>query len=143
MMKITAEEVTLGCRAKNRDDVLRQAAFELAARGCVDIGFSKALLDREKELSTWIGSGLAMPHINRRDARRVNRSGFHFLQYPEGVSWDKSHVAFLVVVVAAKDGEHIDMLSSLADLLADERKVARLSLVASKEAFLNILNDQE
>lgn len=142
-MKITTEDVTLGCRAKNRDDVLRQAAFELAARGCVDIGFSKALLDREKELSTWIGAGVAMPHISRRDARRVIRSGFHFFQYPEGVSWDKNHVAFLVVVVAAKDGEHIDILSGLAGLLVDERKVMRLSLAESREAFLDTLTAEE
>lgn len=143
MMKITADEVTLGCRAKNRNEVLRQAAFELAARGFVDIGFSKALLDRENDVSTWIGAGLAMPHINRRDAGRIIRSGFHFLQYPEGVSWDKSHVAFLVVVVAAKEGDHITMLSGIADLLADERKVMRLSMADSKSAFLNLLADSE
>lgn len=142
-MNITPEQVTLGCRAKGRDDALRQAAFELAARGYVDIGFIKALLDREKELSTWIGSGVAMPHINRRDARQVIRSGLHVFQYPEGILWDKSHVVFLMVVVAAKEGEHIDVLSGIAALLTDERKVMRLSQADSREVFIDILNGEE
>lgn len=140
-MKINEAEVTLNCKAQKRDEVLKQAAFELARRGCVDIGFSKALLDRERETSTWLGSGIAMPHIHRRDSYRVKKSSFHILQYPDGVVWEKGRIAFLVVVVAALDNEHLDMLAGLAGLFSDERLAHRLSVAPSREAFVTLLND--
>ncbi|WP_084931445.1 PTS sugar transporter subunit IIA [Pantoea rwandensis] len=103
-------------------------------------GFLDALIAREKELSTWIGAGVAMPHINRRDSALVRKSGFHILQFPDGVKWDNGHVAFLVVVVAAQDNEHLEILSGLAALLDDELLVDRLSKTTTAAEFIKLIS---
>lgn len=138
-MNITESDITLNCMAKNRDEALTLADYELAKKRCVDAGFLDALIRREKEFSTWIGAGVAMPHINRRDSALVARNGFHILQFPNGVKWDNGHIAFLVVVVAAKDNAHLEILSGLASLLDDERRVERLSVSASVTEFRDIM----
>lgn len=138
-MKLTENDITLNCRAMNREEVLKLADCELARKRAVDAGFLDALIAREKELSTWVGAGVALPHINRRDSHLVKTSSFHVLQFPEGVKWDKGHVAFLVVAVAAKDNEHIDILSGIASLLEDERLVDRLSMAKSSREFIALL----
>ncbi|MDE8555652.1 PTS sugar transporter subunit IIA [Pantoea vagans] len=138
-MIVTESDITLNCSAKNRDDALRLADYELARKRSVAAGFYDALVQREKELSTWIGAGVAMPHVNRRNSALVLRSCFHILQFPDGVKWDKGHVAFVVVVVAAKDNEHIDILAGLASLMDDERRVERLSVSTSVKEFIEIL----
>ncbi|MGS4388176.1 PTS sugar transporter subunit IIA [Klebsiella oxytoca] len=48
-------------------------------------------------------------------------------------------MAFLVVAVAAKNNEHIDVIADLADLLDDEVKTTLLASADSKDAFMQIL----
>lgn len=139
-MKITEAEITLNCKARTREEALQLAASELSKKGAVEAGFFDALTEREKALSTWIGAGLAMPHVNRRDSSLVRNSSFHILQFPDGVKWEKGHIAFLVVVVAAKENEHLDILSGLADLLGDEQQVERLSVASTPADFIRLMN---
>ena len=138
-MKISEAEITLNCKAKTREEALQLAASELTRKGAVDSGFLAALTEREKAMSTWIGAGLVMPHINRHDSYLVRNSSFHLLQFPDGVKWEKGHIAFLVVAVAAKDNEHIDILSGLADLLGDEQLVERLSVASTPAEFIQLM----
>lgn len=138
-MKITDADVTLNCQAKNRDEALELADYELSKKRCVDNGFLEAMIKRELALSTWIGAGVAMPHIDRRDSALVRKSGFHVLQFPDGVKWEGGHIAFLVVAVAAQDNEHLEILSGLATLLDDERRVERLSTARSMAEFIQLI----
>lgn len=138
-MKITDADVTLNCQARNRDEALALADYELSKKRCVDNGFLEAMRKREQALSTWIGAGVAMPHIDRRDSALVRKSGFHVLQFPDGVKWEGGHIAFLVVAVAAQDNEHLDILSGLAALLDDELLVERLSAVKVVSEFTNLI----
>jgi phosphocarrier protein FPr len=142
LMKVTNNDITLSCRAASREEALRLADSELARKRAVDAGFLNALIERERELSTWVGAGVALPHINRRDSHLVRKSCFHILQFPDGVKWDKGRVAFLVVVVAAKDNEHLDILSAMANLLDDERLVDRLSVAKSSQEFIALLQPE-
>ncbi len=139
-MKITDADVTLNCQARNRDEALALADYELSKKRCVDNGFLEAMIKREQALSTWIGAGVAMPHIDRRDSALVRKSGFHVLQFPDGVKWEGGHIAFLVVAVAAQDNEHLAILSGLATLLDDERRVERLSTARSLAEFLQLID---
>ena len=102
-------------------------------------GFREAIIKREQALSTWIGAGVAVPHVERRDSALVRKSGFHVLQLPDGVKWEGGHIAFLVVAVAAQDNEHLDILSGLAALLDDERRVERLSTARSMAEFIQLI----
>jgi mannitol PTS system EIIA component len=138
-MKITDADVTLNFQARNRDEALALADYELSKKRCVDNGFLEAMRKREQALSTWIGAGVAMPHIDRRDSALVRKSGFHVLQFPDDVKWEGEHIAFLVVAIAAQDNEHLDILSGLAALSDDELLVERLSAVKVASEFTNLI----
>lgn len=139
MIKVTADEITLGCKADTRAEALLIASGELIRRGLVKSDFTQALLNRENETSTWIGGGVAMPHAARKNVDTVLNTGYHFLQFPDGVKWERGRVAFLVVVIAAKLNEHLDVLSGLAELLDDEMQASLLSNCKTVEEFISIL----
>lgn len=94
-------------------------------------------------LSTWLGAGVAMPHCTKEGIDQVLQTGFQLFQFPDGVGWGEGKVAFLVVAVAAKNNQHIDVIADLADLLDDEVKTTLLAAADSKEAFMRILDDQK
>lgn len=141
MINVTEENMTLSCRAGSRDEALRLAAFALQTRGLVTEAFSDAILAREHEMSTWLGSGVAMPHCARKDGETILATGYHILQFPDGVKWQPGRIVFLVVVVAARADEHIDVLAGLADLLDDERLITLLAKSQSKPQFVSLLMD--
>ena len=49
-------------------------------------------------------------------------SGLTLLQIPEGVDWD-GEVVKVVVGIAGKDGEHLDLLSKIATTFSEEGNV--------------------
>lgn len=139
MIKVTADEITLGCKAETRSEALLLASNALIKRGLVKPDFTQALLNRENETSTWIGGGVAMPHAAKKNVDTVLNTGYHFLQFPNGVKWERGRVVFLVVVIAAKFNEHLDVLSGIAELLGDEMQASLLSNCITTEDFISTL----
>ena len=139
MLTLKPEDIFIGCRANSKKKALRIAADSLQASGYVSEGFFESMVEREKALSTWIGAGVAMPHCSKEGIDLVRQTGFQLLQFPDGVGWGEGKVAFLVVAVAAKNNEHIDVIADLADLLDDEVKTTLLASADSKDAFMQIL----
>ena len=139
MLTLKPEDIFIGCRANSKKKALRIAADSLQASGYVSEGFFESMVDREKALSTWLGAGVAMPHWSKEGIDLVRQTGFQLFQFPDGVGWGEGKVAFLVVAVAAKNNEHIDVIADLADLLDDEVKTTLLASADSKDAFMQIL----
>ncbi len=67
----------------------------------------------------------------------VIQSGFQVFQFPDGVSWGKGKVVFIVVAVAATKNEHIQILADIADLLGDEVKTTLLANARTKSGFID------
>ena len=57
----------------------------------------------------------------------IQYTGLSVLQLPEGVEWNSGEIVYLVVGIAARSDEHIDVLAKLTDVLEDEATVMRLA----------------
>ena len=62
-----------------------------------------------------------------KDRELIRRTGIAVLQVPAGVSWQAGDTARLIVGIAARSDEHLDILSNLTGLLYDDEMVARLA----------------
>src|SRR5512147_1487056 len=85
MEVLTGEMVLLGAHAAGRADAIRQAGEVLVKAGCAAPSYVDGMLARERVLSTYLGSGIAIPHGELADLRSVYRTGVSVLQLPEGV----------------------------------------------------------
>lgn len=140
MLTISEDDIFLGCKASSRNEALKIAADSLQKSGYVHPGFYLALLEREKSLSTYIGSGVAMPHCAKEYVQLIDKTGFQIFQFPDGINWGGGKIAFLVVAVAARKDEHIEVLSGIANLLSDELKTMILGRVTDKAEFVAEFN---
>lgn len=136
---LVREAVRLAQHADDKWDALRQSGALLEGLGAVDEGYSDAILEREGQISTYMGEGVAIPHGTDGARSLVRRTALGFLQYPDGVDWDGETV-YLCIPIAASGDEHVGVLSALAEILVDDDSAAALRAATDVESVLALLN---
>lgn len=105
--------IVLGLKSMERDEAIRLAGSILHKSGYVEEEYIEAMLERERDLTTFIGKGLAIPHGVGRAKENIKKSGMVVLQFPEGVLFG-DEVAYLVIGIAGVGNEHLNILSNIA-----------------------------
>src|SRR5436853_6358353 len=118
MLEIEAANVRVGAVAESKEDAIRQVAALLARSGCVvSGGYAESMLARERVANTYLGKGIAIPHGLPRDRGMIRKTGIAVLQVPQGVEWLPGDRAKLVVGIAAKSDERLELIGNLTAML--------------------------
>jgi mannitol/fructose-specific phosphotransferase system IIA component len=139
---LAREAIRLAQHADDKWDALRQSGALLEDLGVVDEGYAAAILERETQISTYMGEGVAIPHGTDAARALVRQTALGFLQYPAGVDWDGETV-YLCIPIAASGDEHVGVLSALAEILVDDDSAAALRGATDVETVLALLNPGE
>ena len=141
LFKLGAETIFLGRKAATKAEAILFAGEQLVKGGYVEPEYVQAMLDREKLTSTYLGESIAVPHGTIEAKDRVLKTGIVFCQYPEGVRFgeEEDEVARLVIGIAARNNEHIQVITSLTNALDDESVIERLAKTTSVEEVLTLL----
>lgn len=141
LFKLGAENIFLGRKAATKEEAILFAGEQLVKGGFVEPEYVQAMLDREKLTSTYLGESIAVPHGTIEAKDRVLKTGIVFCQYPEGVRFgeEEDEVARLVIGIAARNNEHIQVITSLTNALDDESVIERLAKTTSVEEVLTLL----
>jgi phosphocarrier protein FPr len=140
MLELEVANVRVGAVAASKEDAIRQVAALLTRAGCVAPRYAESMLARERVANTYLGKGVAIPHGMPRDRELIRRTGLAVLQVPAGVLWQDSDVARLVVAIAARSDEHLEVLGNLTGLLHDDDLVARLSITQDPREVIAALS---
>lgn len=141
LFKLGAENIFLNQHATAKEQAIRFAGEQLVKGGYVEPEYVEAMLDREKLSSTYLGESIAVPHGTIEAKDRVLKTGVVFCQYPEGVRFgdEEDDIARLVIGIAARNNEHIQVITSLTNALDDDSVIARLSKTTSVQEVLDLL----
>ncbi|WP_432729665.1 PTS mannitol transporter subunit IICBA [Klebsiella oxytoca] len=141
LFKLGAENIFLGRKAATKEEAILFAGEQLVKGGYVEPEYVQAMLDREKLTSTYLGESIAVPHGTIEAKDRVLKTGIVFCQYPEGVRFgeEEDEVARLVIGIAARNNEHIQVITSLTNALDDESVIECLAKTTSVEEVLTLL----
>jgi len=121
MAILSTDRIQLGAQAADRSDAIRQAGQLLVQTGCVTPEYIDGMLAREQSMSTYLGSGVSIPHGMFENREQILKTGISVLQIPAGVVWDdEGEKAHLVIGIAASSDEHVGVLASLAEAIEDE-----------------------
>ncbi|WKS99172.1 PTS mannitol transporter subunit IICBA [Gallibacterium salpingitidis] len=138
---LAANQVFLGLSAATKEEAIRFAGEQLVKGGFVQPSYVEAMLEREKLVSTYLGEGVAVPHgtIEAKDA--VLKTGIVFCQYPNGVRFtdEEDGVAKLVIGIAARNNEHIQVVSAITNALDSEEAINTLTTTGDVERVLALL----
>jgi PTS system mannitol-specific IIC component len=142
LFKLGAENIFLGRTATHKEEAIRFAGEQLVAGGYVQPEYVEAMLEREKLTPTYLGESIAVPHGTVEAKDRVLKTGVVFCQYPQGVRFgeEEDDIARLVIGIAARNNEHIQVITSLTNALDDETVIERLANTTSVEEVLALLN---
>ena len=122
---LVREAIRLAQHADDKWDALRQSGALLEELGAVEAGYAAAIVEREGQISTYMGEGVAIPHGTDASRALVRRTALGFLQFPDGVDWDGETV-YLCIPIAASGDEHVGVLSALAEILVEGDSAAAL-----------------
>src|SRR3990172_1190804 len=144
MSILSKERIQLGGRAIDRSDAIRQAGQLLVQTGCVKPEYIDGMLGREQSMSTYLGSGVSIPHGLFENREHILKTGISVLQLPTGVEWDAGEEkAYLVIGIAASSDEHVGVLASLAEAIEDEEVTRLLIETTDPEIILKYLSSSE
>lgn len=136
------ENIFLGLTASTKEEAIRFAGSKLLEMGAITPSYIDAMLKRETIVSTYLGQSLAMPHGTNEAKNEVLKTGIAVCQYPDGVFFgpEPENVARLVVGLAARGNEHMDVMSALARVLENPKVVAHLATTKNPADVLRILD---
>mgnify|MGYP002713476578 FL=1 len=134
--------IFLNVSVSNQDEAIEKAGRALVDSGVVKEGYIQAMKDRENVVSTFMGNGLAIPHGTDEAKDEVIASSLTLLQIPKGIDWNGEEVK-VVVGIAGKDGEHLDLLSKIAITFSEEENVDRIVNAKSAEEIKQVFEEAD
>lgn len=142
LFRLGADNIFLGLSASNKEQAIRFAGEQLVKGGYVQPEYVDAMLAREALTPTYLGESIAVPHGTVEAKDRVLKTGVVFCQYPQGVQFgeDADDVARLVIGIAARNNEHIQVITSLTNALDDESVIEKLANTKSVQEVLDLLS---
>jgi PTS system mannitol-specific IIA component len=138
---LTPETIELGASVSSRDEAIRRAGRLLVENGNVEERYVDSMFEREESVSTFMGNAVAIPHGTNDSKQWVARSGLSVITLPEGVEYGDGNVAKLIIGIAGKGDEHIDLLSKIALIVSEEENVEKIVQAETKEQLMAMFDE--
>lgn len=150
-MKITdllsTKTIVLNAKAKNKNEIIKKAIATIAKSGAIknQAEYTKLVFAREKESTTGVGDGIAIPHAK---SKAVIKPALAALVIKDGVEYEaldgeKVNLLFLIAAPNTKDNVHLDVLSRLSNLLMHPEFKESLLKTKTTGAFLKAIDKAE
>ncbi|MBG6249323.1 MULTISPECIES: PTS mannitol transporter subunit IICBA [Symbiopectobacterium] len=145
LFQLGVANVFLNLQASDKERAIRFAGEQLVKGGYVKPEYVDAMLAREKLTSTYLGESISVPHGTIEAKDRVLKTSIVFCQYPQGVRFgdDEDDVAKLVIGIAARNNEHIAVITRLTNALDDDTVIARLAQTQDVQEVLDLLSEKK
>lgn len=142
LFRFTKKNILLNQYANNKEEAINIVGKHLVKQGYVKFDYICSMIEREKISSTWLGESIALPHGTIEGKNSVLKTGVIFCQFPQGVRFgeDINDIAYLVIGIAAKNNEHIMVVSSITNALDNKDTIKKLSKTTDIEEVLSILS---
>jgi PTS system mannitol-specific IIC component len=122
----------------SKEEAIRYAGQLLVDSGYVEPNYIEGMLAREEKFTTFIGNGVAIPHGENAVKDSILASGIVVVQYPNGIDFGGGNIAKLVIGIAGKGNEHLQILSNLAEAIEEEALLAKMMTTKRPEEIYDI-----
>jgi len=140
MLELETRNVQLQGRLSSKKAAIREVGNLLVNSQYIKPGYIDSMLAREKVANTYLGSGVAIPHGLPKDRELILKTGIAVLQVPEGVEWNSGETVHLVIGIAARSDEHLEVLANLTRVLGDEELIGQLSETDDRQKIISHLS---
>jgi fructose-specific phosphotransferase system IIA component len=140
---LTVKQIKLELTSKTKEDVIIEMVKVLDENDrLIDKAkYLQAVIDREKEFSTGIGMGIAIPHGK---SSGVKEPALLFGRSIEGIDYqsmddEPAHLFFLIAVPEESSNEHLKIISQISRKLMHKELRDKLMKASSPEEVITLL----
>jgi len=138
-MKIDKNLIELNQKFISKEEAIKAAGQILLKNGKIEEEYIHGMLEREQSVSTYMGNYLAIPHGVNDSRKYVKETGISFLQVPNGVSFGENQEVKIIIGIASKNNEHLEILQNIAIFASEVSNVEKLINTSSEEKIIEIL----
>lgn len=136
------KNVILNAKSEEKYDAIKRAGRLLVENGYVEEGYIEGMIKREQDITTYIGNGIAIPHGMNQYVKYIKDSGIVIVQYPEGIDFGEGNTAYLVIGIAGKNDEHMELLSKIAIACQYEENVKKMVESKDKKEMIKLMLEE-
>jgi PTS system mannitol-specific IIA component len=136
---IAKEQIKLNASIGDKREAIALAGTLLVDGQHVTKDYIDKMYEREELSTTYIGNGVAIPHGTNESKPFIKSSGISIVQVPSGVDFGGGNIAYLIIGIAGIGDEHLEILSNIAIVCAEEENVKNLVQATTKEEIIEIL----
>lgn len=146
-MELQPNMIRLAQDVPTREQAIRMAGQLLVDGGCVESAYIDSMIDRNNDISTYMGNFIAIPHGTDEGKKHIKKTGISVVQIPMGVDFsdpnDDSAEQLVTVVfgIAGLNNEHLNLLSQIAIYCSDVSNVAKLADAQTPEEVIRLLKN--
>ncbi len=144
---LDSDSIVMSLKSQTKDDVLEEMVDILDSAGKIQSrdAVLKAIVDRERIMTTGIGNGVAVPHCK---SSAVDRLVAALGISPDGIDFQSpdnqpARLIFILVAEQNNPGPHVRALARLAKLLSSKAVRDALLMARSPENLLQIVKERE
>ncbi len=123
---LVKDNIRINCVGMDKEQVIGEIGKMLISGGYVDDRYTQYMLDKEKVFNTAIGNQVAIPHCIEEGRESVLKSGIAIMVFPEGIDWGSDEPVRIVIGIAGKGDEHMEILGKIAITLSEISEVERI-----------------
>ncbi|OCG37605.1 PTS sugar transporter subunit IIA [Gilliamella sp. Gris1-4] len=139
-LNLTVHDISIVTGSYSKKEAIKDVSEKMIQAKLVKDDYTQAMFDRDKQISTFLGNGIAIPHGTTEKRDSVIQTGIKIIYYPEGINWDEdNNIAYVVIGIAAKTNEHLDILRQLTRAVIAKDTLTRIHAVKTPEDLLAIL----
>ncbi|MBB5356562.1 PTS system mannitol-specific IIA component [Anoxybacillus mongoliensis] len=143
MTVLKKENIVLGADVKTKEEAIQLAGRILVERGYVEESYIDKMFEREALTSTYMGNFVAIPHGTEEAKKLVKQAGLSIVQVPNGVDFGGGNIVKVLIGIAGKDNEHLEILSKVAIVCSEEENIQKMIKATTEDEILSLLNEVE
>ncbi|WLF30286.1 PTS fructose transporter subunit IIABC [Bacillus altitudinis] len=144
---LTKHTIKLQLDSQQKEAVIEELVTVLDTAGKLNDkeGYKAAVVNREKQSSTGIGEGIAIPHAKTAS---VKEPAIAFGRSTAGVDYESldgqpSHLVFMIAATEGANNTHLEALSRLSTLLMREEIRKQLLAASTEDEIIEIINTHD
>lgn len=140
---LTEKTIELNASFETKEEAILHVGGLLKEHGYVTEEYVEQMLEREKVTSTYMGNSVAIPHGTEDAKKAVKETGIAVVTVPEGVEFGPGNVVKLLIGIAGKGDEHLQVLSQIAIVCSEEENIDKILEASSKDEIIRMFSEVE
>lgn len=138
---LSKDNIILNAEIETKELAIQLVGSILEKNGYVSADYIEKMFEREELSSTYMGNYVAIPHGTEGAKASVKETGIAIVQVPNGIDFGNGNIVKLLIGIAGKNDEHLEVLSKIAIVCSEEENVDLIINANTEEEILAIFDE--